>query len=194
LWRSIGKSCRTRAGIVAEAEIVGPVAEQRDDAASKPFWINRSDADEIINRVAIRIALGDQHIAYDDMNTDPVLSSMQIIRAGTGTNFWLKPEFASRLASFWSKNGRRWDRNEIIAALLAYDRCTGHETLAVTVGRTASDACKKLVSLQNFDPRKTPSVSTVWSLEKDIWNEFFDSTAMRLRTADLEKASIACAH
>jgi hypothetical protein len=46
--------------------------------------------------------------------------------------------------------------------------------------------------LQNFDPRKTPSVSTVWSLEKDIWNEFFDSTAMRLRTADLEKASTAC--
>lgn len=87
LWRSIGKSCRTHAGIVAEAEIVGPVAEQRDDAASKPFWINRSDAEEIISRVMIRIVSGDQHIAYDDTNIDPVLSGMQIISCGYWNKF-----------------------------------------------------------------------------------------------------------
>lgn len=53
---------------------------------------------------------------------------------------------------------------------------------------------KKLASLQNFDARKTPPVSAVWSLEKEIWHEFFDSAIMTLRRADLEKAYTAFTH
>ena len=195
LWRSISGSDRARAGIVAQAEIVGPVAKQRDVAASKPFWINRTNAEEIINRVPIRITSADQQIIYDDMKNDPVLSNMQIIRAGIGTNFLLKNEYASRLASLWSKNGQCWDRNEIIAALLAYDCCTEHVQLAITVGRTTSDVRKKLASLQNLDPTSAhASVSAIWSLEKEVWDEFFDNGSMKLRRADLKKAHAACTH
>ena len=195
LWRSISGSDRARAGIATEAEIVSLVAKQRDDTSSKPFWVDRTYAEEIINRVMIRIASAGQRIVYDDLKNDPILSNMQIIKAGTGTNFLIKNEYASRLASLWSKNGQCWNRNEIIAALLAYDCCTKHGTLAITVGRTISDARKKLASFQNFDPKSAhASVSTVCSLEKEVWDEFFDNDSMKLRRADLEKAHAACTH
>ena len=57
--------------------------------------------------------------------------------------------------------GQHWNREEIIAALLSYDRREKPDQLACAVGRTVSNARKKLASL----------------------NEFFDGSAMTLRRA-----------
>lgn len=192
LWRSISGGDRTYAGIVAKAVIVGPVAEQRDDTSSRPFWLKRIDADTIMDRVAIRFTRfvsKDKQIVFDDMKTDPVLAKMQIMKVGAGTNFSLQKEYASRLASIWAKNGQHWERKEIITALLAYDHHGKHEQLALTVGRTLSDARKKLASIENFDRMSAHAGGKpLRSLERDVWDEFFDTSAMKLRRSDLEKA------
>lgn len=191
LWRSISGGDRAYAGIIAEAVIVGPVAEQRDDTSSRPFWLKAIDADTIMDRVAIhftRFGSEDERIAFDEMKVDPVLANMQIMKVSAGTNFPLQNEYASRLASIWSKNGQRWERKDIITALLSYVRHDKPEQLALTVGRTVSDARKKLVSLQNFDPMSAHACGKlVCSLERDVWDEFFDTSAMKLRETDLVK-------
>jgi hypothetical protein len=70
------------------------------------------------------------------------------------------------------KSHQPWERSEIISAIQAYRDGTKPEALAIAVGRTVSDARKKLASVSNFDPAsqhgsRTPSNS----LESEIWDE-----------------------
>ena len=100
---------------------------------------------------------------------------MHIIKAGIGTNFSLQAEQASRLASIWSKTGQSWGRTEIKSAIQAYSDGAKPEQLALDVGRTVSDARKKLASLRNLDPTSSYGAPTpLLSLEREIWDEFFD--------------------
>jgi len=175
LWRSISGGDRSRAGVIAKAAITGPIAEQSDNSASRPFWFECGDANDIIDRVTIHFTSADRRIAYDDLKHDPVLSEMHIIKAGIGTNFSLQAEQASRLASIWSKTGQSWGRTEIKSAIQAYSDGAKPEQLALDVGRTVSDARKKLASLRNLDPTSSYGAPTpLLSLEREIWDEFFD--------------------
>jgi hypothetical protein len=188
LWRSIGGGDRSRAGVVAKAAISAPVAGMRGDTPSNEFWLDRSDADNMFDRVAIRFTCTNRRIAYDDLKSDPILCGTTIVKAGIGTNFLLKVDHAKRLEAIWSKCGEAWNRTEIFEALLAYESGTKQEVLATQVGRAISDVRKKLASFQNIDPRSPfASPSPVHSAECDLWKEFYDHHAKQLRMGDLRR-------
>jgi hypothetical protein len=57
LWRAIGPNTQERAksGIVAEAEVIGPVSSLPDNASSVPFWHDPTDAGQPHPRVLLRL-------------------------------------------------------------------------------------------------------------------------------------------
>jgi EVE domain len=195
IWRAIGNGDRSLAGIIAEAEITERAIPQSDDSTSRDFWFDWSEATRIDNRAVIRfvrVAAQGQHLVRADIMADPMLSQMDIVKVSNATNFKVSDQEASRLQSLWAKAGSSWSRSEIVAALLAYDKFLVDD-LACQVGRSVSEARKKLASFNTFDPRSTLYSEVIpKSLESELWREFFDYErgVLRREALELERASI----
>jgi hypothetical protein len=194
LWRAIGQRQRQRAlaGIVAEAEVTTAPAPQRDISDFSRFWRDRSDATRVEPRATVRIIRAvkpRRHLMFDDIQSDPILLGLSILRAPNATNFKTSDEEAARLRILWERLEGEWNRKDEIDALLAYCDGTPLSDLALKVGRPLSNARKKIASFKSFDPSSphySPSIPPT-----DIWAEFFDKETKRLRREALLLASRA---
>src|SRR5579872_5243798 len=109
IWRSIGGGNQDAAGIVAEGEVIEPVALRPDEVGSRPFWANPSDADIPADRVIlrlVRIADRGEVIQRRWIQEDPILREMLILRLANATNYEMPGSQAKRLNALWSRTGR----------------------------------------------------------------------------------------
>jgi hypothetical protein len=95
LWES-----GQQAGVIAVSEVVEGPNMMSDDPAEGAFWKapEMDAAQERSVRLEIKHVLP-QRVLRRDLQKHPLLSGIQIIRSPQGTNFPLKPEEASALAS-----------------------------------------------------------------------------------------------
>nr|MBA3533071.1 EVE domain-containing protein [Ardenticatenales bacterium] len=85
------------AGIVAVAHVLTDPAPL-PDTASRAFWQNPSEADEVEARVALQIdLLLPERLTRDELRADPALQNMLILRQQRGANFPLTAEEAATL-------------------------------------------------------------------------------------------------
>lgn len=107
LWRAIGGKERSKAGIVADAEVIGPVLKQLDDSQSAPFWLSEGEATAFVDRVELRIlriARPGLNVRYDVIREDPILSMMAVMTLRNRTNFKLSEDHAERVSLLWDKS------------------------------------------------------------------------------------------
>ena len=93
--------------MVAEAEIAEPPAAQPEDAAAARFWVRGVGDDPAVPQRRVRLwllrAAGSGGIIRRDAALDdPVLGTMAVLTARTGTNFLLGAEQIERLRELWA--------------------------------------------------------------------------------------------
>jgi|SRR5688572_4753190 len=124
IWRSIGKKGDSdRAGIVAEAIVLGPVEHVPDDPESIPFWKDPTEAAQPADRVIlrlVRLANRKEVLRREWLKDDSILSHLSIFKFTSGTNFPVDEKQAARLSQLWANTGKDWTEREIVAALKLY--------------------------------------------------------------------------
>jgi hypothetical protein len=128
IWRTQGNQ-KGVAGIIAEAEVIAPVALLPAAADAIPFWLgDASVATETRPRAILRFvrsAKPREIIRRDWCAEDPVLRALPNLKMAAATNYPLTREQGERLAALWSRTGHNWTRDESIAGLWAYARTSG---------------------------------------------------------------------
>jgi hypothetical protein len=105
IWRARGKS-KAVAGVIAEAEVIAPVALRSESADAVPFW--RAGAPEASERRPrallrlVRVATPREVIRRDWCREDPILQTLPNLKMAAGTNYPLASEQAERLAALWT--------------------------------------------------------------------------------------------
>lgn len=166
IWRSIGGGNQEAAGIVAEGEVIQPTAQRADESADRPFWVNRSDADMLADRVILRltrIADSREIIRRRWIQEDPILREMLILRLANATNYEVPEAQATRLNALWARTGRDWSYAESVAGMWAYHQTYGREVsrlsgspvanTALLIGRAVSGVYNKVMNFRSIDPR-----------------------------------------
>jgi hypothetical protein len=199
VWQSAG-TAKATSGVIAEAVVdsrpwVGP-----DHEEAVPFWRDRQSALLPERRVWLRlvnVAEPREVISREWLVSDPVCRTLLIIRQRTGTNFPVEDCEAHRLRALWARTGRDWSRSECIAALLVYDKTiegplskklgSPVSDLALLLGRAVGGAYNKLLNFRSLDPRDTRAgLSSVGTMDKRVWDEFYDLDSQSLRRPSLE--------
>lgn len=187
IWRSIGGGPRERAGIIAECEVVGPVAEVPEEAPSVPFWIE-GDPHVAKPRVLLRLvrrATSRSLLKYEWLKEDPVASTLPIFRQAQATNFALSDELATRLALMWSRVGIDWTYAEAVAGLWAFDKTYQGQVsklpgspvsrVSELTGRSVSGSYNKVMNFRSLDPRDArKGFDASAEIDKGVWAKFFD--------------------
>ena len=188
IWRSIGGGNRDSAGIVAEGEVIEPVAQRPDEAAARPFWANPPEADIPADRLVLRlnrIADGREIIRRQWIQEDPILREMLILRLANATNYEVPDAQAIRLNALWSRTGRDWSYAESVAGLWAYHQTYGREVsrlsgspvadTALLIGRAVSGVYNKVMNFRSIDPRdRRTGMTGAGAMDRRVWSEFYD--------------------
>ncbi|MFN4014231.1 MAG: EVE domain-containing protein [Reyranella sp.] len=196
LWRS-GED----AGIVSEAEVIGPVETRLDDPEAQPFWIGGDAGLEPSPRVRMalkRVANRREVIQRSWLKEDHQLRDLSIIKMPTGTNFPVAPHLVTRLAAIWANTGRNWTYPEVVAALWAYEQVwdqsisTGKgspvDQVSRLINRVLPGVYNKLMNFRALDPRVAAKGLDAGSkVDRQAWEEFFDGGAQSIRTAALRQ-------
>jgi hypothetical protein len=191
VWRAIGGGGADAAGIVAEAEVLEPVASiPENEPEARHFWTSSAEADLVADRVVLRllrIAGKREVIRRRWVQEDPVLQDMLILRRPIGTNFRVSPEQATRLDALWSRTGRGWSYAESVAGLWTYYRTYGGELIrapgypiaeaALLLGRPVSGIFNKLMNFRTLDPREQrEGMMGAGPTDLQVWAEYYDET------------------
>ena len=125
IWRTQGTQ-KAVAGVLAEGEVIAPVALRAESPDAVPFWRNgAAEATEARPRTLlrlVRVATLREVIRRDWCVEDPVLRTLPNLKMAAGTNYPLARDQVERLAALWSRTGRDWTRDESVAGLWAYAR------------------------------------------------------------------------
>lgn len=198
IWRSIGGGPKDRAGIIAECEVVGPVAEAAEDPASIPFWIGGEPhlaKPRVLLRL-IRRATSRSLLKYAWLEEDPVAWNLPIFRQAQATNFALSDEHATRLSLMWSRVGVDWTYAEAVAGLWAFDQTYNSSVsklpgspvsrVSELTGRSVSGSYNKVMNFRSLDPRDPrKGFDASAEIDKGVWAKFFDPSTGEL-TSELQ--------
>ena len=200
IWRSIGKQGDSdKAGIVAEAVIVGPVEHVPDDPESLPFWKDQAAATQPEDRVMlrlVRLANKKEVLKREWLKDDSVLSQLSILKVASGTNFPVDAKQTTRLAQLWANTGKDWSEREIVAALKLYseiwDQPIGRnagspvEKMAQLISRAPTGVYNKLMNFRALDSRSTATGFTATSKsDVVVWDRYFDANSKAINQAKL---------
>jgi hypothetical protein len=201
LWRSEGDR-ELPGGIVAELQVLEPVAVQKDDPASLRYWKQpNSEASAAAPRVRmklLRLASKREVLKREWLIEDAVLKKLLIIRQPAGTNFPVEPIPERRLRDLWENTGRGWSRDEDVAALFAYATLFGKpisrsenslvSQIAQQIGRATTGVYNKLMNFRSIDPR-APQEGLKGASETDraTWREFYDESTEEVDSEALTK-------
>jgi hypothetical protein len=200
IWRTQGKQ-NAIAGIIAEAEVIAPVALLPESADAIPFW--RADAPAAIEARPrailrlVRVATSREVIRRDWCAEDPVLRTLPNLKMAAATNYPLAREQVDRLAALWSRTGHDWTRDESVAGLWAYASTSGGPVsrlpgrpvadVALRIGRALSGVYNKVMNFRHLDPRdEREGMSGAGHADARAWDEFFDKVSGELRVGELE--------
>lgn len=201
IWRSIGKQGDgDKAGIVAEAVVVGPVKHVPDDAESLPYWKDPTQAAQPADRVMLRLARvanKKEVLRREWLQDDSILSDLSIFKFASGTNFPVDDKQGARLAQLWANTGKDWSEREIVAALKLYselwDQPIGRnagspvEQLAQLVSRAPTGVYNKLMNFRALDSRSTAMGFIGGSkLDAVAWDRYFDPHTKTLNKQRLD--------
>jgi hypothetical protein len=190
LWRAIGSNTkeRTKSGIVAEAEVIGPVTTVPEDASSIPFWHDPTDAAQPRPRVRLRlrrVSQGRKEIIQRDwLEHDPLLNDLLVLRMRTGTNYPVEHDHALRLNALWQRTGQDWNYAESVAGLWAYTQTLGGSisrlagspvaNVALRIGRATTGVYNKVMNYRHLDPRDTRAgLSGGGDMDGQVWRKFY---------------------
>lgn len=101
-WRSEAGEKGT-GGVIARAIIT---AKPVDSLIPPVYWINNSDAFEVLPRVpmeVLELVLDGSHLNRETLKNNEILSDLLILKRGVGTNFKIKFEHAEELQRLWKK-------------------------------------------------------------------------------------------
>ncbi|MGD0192882.1 MAG: EVE domain-containing protein [Rhizomicrobium sp.] len=199
IWRSKGND-HAVGGIIAKAQIASGIFTGPDDPAAAPFWRSSADADEIRERVWLRIervAGKRETLQRSWLAEDPILRDLQIIKMSNATNYAVDPPHAARLNALWEKAGKDWSYAETVAGLHAFARTYQHPVsklpdspvaeASLKIGRTIGSVYNKVMnfrSLDERDPRK--GLDGASDSDRAVWAKFFDPSANALREDALD--------
>jgi hypothetical protein len=200
IWRTQGKH-KVVAGVIAEAEVLAPVALLPESADGIPFW--RTDAAEAREERSrtllrlVRVATPREVIRREWCVEDPVLKTLPNLKMAAGTNYPLAREQVERLAALWSRTGHDWTRGESVAGLWAHAQTFGGSIsrlpgspvadVALRIGRAISGVYNKVMNFQHLDPRdEREGMSGAGEADARVWDEFFDKVNGDLRVSVLE--------
>jgi hypothetical protein len=200
IWRTQGTQ-KAVAGVLAEGEVIAPVALRAESPDAVPFWRNgAAEATEARPRTLlrlVRVATLREVIRRDWCVEDPVLRTLPNLKMAAGTNYPLARDQVERLAALWSRTGRDWTRDESVAGLWAYARTNDGAVsrlpgspvanVALRIGRAISGVYNKVMNFRHLDPRdERAGMSGGGDADARVWNEFFDTSIGNLRLANLE--------
>jgi len=200
IWRTQGRQ-RAVAGVIAEAEVIAPVALRSESADAVPFW--RAGAPEATERRPralmrlVRVATAGEVIRRDWCLEDPILQALPNLKMAAATNYPLGSEQAERLVALWSRTGHDWARDECVAGLWAYAQTYGGSVsrlsgspvsnVALLIGRAVSGVYNKVMNYRHIDPRdERAGLSGGGDADTRVWNEFFDTVRGELRLSELQ--------
>jgi len=201
IWRTQGKH-KAIAGVIAEAEIIAPVALRPESTDAVPFWKAGSlEATEMRDRALlrlVRVAAAREVIRRDWCSEDPILQTLPNLKMAAATNYPLSPEQTERLTVLWSRTGLDWTRDEAVAGLWAYAQTYGGPvsrlpdtpvaTVALRIGRAISGVYNKVMNFRHLDPRdERAGMSGGSDADARVWDQFFDKVQSELRRTELEK-------
>jgi hypothetical protein len=200
IWRTQGKQ-KAIAGIIAEAEIVTPVALLPESVDAAPFWrADASGAAKVLPRAVlrlVRVATPRQVIRRDWCAEDPVLRTLPNLKMGASTNYPLVQAQVDRVAALWSRTGHDWTRDESVAGLWAYARTSDGPVsrlpgnpvadVALRIGRAISGVYNKVMNFRHLDPRdEREGMSGAGDADARVWDEFFDKANGTLRVGEID--------
>jgi hypothetical protein len=201
IWRASGEK-GSAAGVVARGVLTGTPKNTADDVASKGLWLkDKSKGVEL--RIPIRIqekCLGPKEVVRREwLLEDPVASGMRILKFQSETNYRISPKEALRLANLVRNTGRDWSREESIAGLWAYAHTKGKAVskkagspvveVAFAIGRAVTGVYNKAMNFRSIDPLdKRKGLSAGGRVDKEVWEEFFDSNEGRIQIGALDTA------
>jgi HNH endonuclease len=200
IWRTQGKQ-KAVAGVIAEGEVIAPVALRSESPDAVPFWrTGAAEATETRPRILlrlVRVATLREVIRRDWCAEDPVLRTLPNLKMAAGTNYPLARDQSERLAALWSRTGRDWTRDESVAGMWAYartndgpvSRLPGNPVadVALRIGRAVSGVYNKVMNFRHLDPRdERAGMSGSGDADARVWDEFFDKASGELRLAELE--------
>lgn len=164
IWRNQGKQ-RVVSGVIAEATVIEPPALRDEDPNAILYWKTTTPrADHPQMRAVMRlgkVAEANEVIRREWCMEDPILRDLPNLRMSQSTNYKLSQQLAERLATVWSRTGRDWTRDEMVAGLWAYaelsDRNVSRDDpnspisrVALAIGRTVGDVYAKVEFWQEF--------------------------------------------
>jgi hypothetical protein len=200
VWRTQGKQ-KVDAGVIAEAEVIGPTALRPESPDAVRFW--RAGADEgaaLLTRAMlrpVRIAGRGVVIQRAWCMEDPILRDLPNLKMAAATNYPLSQGHSERLAALWSRTGGAWTRDEAVAGLWAYARTYGDKVsrlpdspvavVALRIGRAVSGVYNKVMNFRHLDPRdEREGLSGGGIADERAWDEFYDAARGELRVIELE--------
>ena len=184
-WRKEGSN-RAIPGIIAEAVVTAPAEMRLEDPAGAQFC-RSADAGgpEELPRVLLRlvkVAAGTEVLRRKWFETDPVLFDLPKLMENA-TDFRIAPRHASRIAALWSRMGRDWERNELLAALWAYSETYGGPVsrrpntpvshVALLTGRSVLGMNSKVLSFRALDPRAAFKGRSGGETYRRLWSGIF---------------------
>lgn len=200
IWRAVGGGDENKSGIIGEAQVIAGAAVISEDPNSLPFWRDGSDAVTPEMRVRVRlarIAKPNQLLKREWLRTDPVLTTLPILRIAQGTNYPISTEHAARLNALWRRAGRDWNYAEDVAGLWAYSRTYGGvlsqlpgtpvSDIAIRIGRPVPSVYSKVLNFRACDPREPKAgLPAVGKSARAVWDKFYDNDARTIRSELLD--------
>jgi hypothetical protein len=153
LWRAIGGGNRQGSGVFATATVMAPPEPQKDSSDCRAFWIDQTDANSIEHRVPLElngVARLGHHLERNNIERDPVLKTLTILKSANGTNFRTRTEEAIRLRMLWESRDKPWSTHELkLIEGATLDRVP---ELSLKLGRSIPDVRRKVAAtnLQSF--------------------------------------------
>ena len=205
IWQAKGSGDPDKSGIIAEAEIAGPVFSQEDEASSSIFWHSDVEITPLhagaVPRVRlklIRVAPSKGVLKREWLKEDPVLSDLLILRLATGTNFKVPVEHAGRLNALWSKVGQDWTYAESVAGMWAFKETRGGPVsrlpgsvvsdLSLLISRVVPGIYNKIMNFRHLDPEDARrGLSGGGEADGHVWTRFYDDGAKSILTRELDE-------
>lgn len=104
LWAAIGGGDRTRAGVVALAEVRDGFRNGLRAPEYDCFWHDQTGVATPVDWAQLEmrgIAANRNNLSYDAIKSDPILRDMEIMKLPRGTNFRVSKMEADRLLDRW---------------------------------------------------------------------------------------------
>jgi hypothetical protein len=201
LWRNQGK-IKAIPGVIAECIVSGEPQLRGEDPEGVHFWREkgpRATSQQVRAELRlVRVASTREVIRRDWCESDPILRELSNLRMQAQTNYPVEDELSLRLGALWSRTGRDWTRNELVAGLLAYADTFGKPVsqlagspianVALTIGRAVSGVYAKVMNFRSLDPRVDgKGMSASGEGDKIVWQDFFDPESANIRLDDLRR-------